>query len=42
VFLTEYPDLALAALLLYDGAETFWLDRGVLAVPWHRVVRSER
>jgi predicted AAA+ superfamily ATPase len=37
-FLEEYPDLAEAGILLYDGDETFWVDRGVLAVPWHRVI----
>jgi len=37
-FMAEYPDTAAAALLLYDGQETFWLDHQVLAAPWHRVV----
>lgn len=37
-FLTEYEDLADGALLLYDGDETLWLERGVLATPWHRVI----
>jgi predicted AAA+ superfamily ATPase len=37
-FMTEYARAAPAALLLYDGEETFWLDRGVLAAPWHRVI----
>jgi len=36
-FLQEYP-AAPGALLLYDGAEVFWIDRGVLAAPWHRVI----
>jgi predicted AAA+ superfamily ATPase len=35
-FLGDYPK-APAALLLYDGNDTFWLDRRVLATPWHRV-----
>jgi hypothetical protein len=37
-FLSEYSDLAPAALLLYAGEDTFWVDRRVLAVPWHRVI----
>lgn len=37
-FLDEYPDLAPAALLLYDGEDTQWIERGVLAAPWHRVI----
>lgn len=36
-FLDDYPT-APAALLLYDGDEVFWLDRRVLAVPWHRAL----
>jgi len=36
-FLADYPSAA-GALLLYDGDEVFWLDRGILATPWHRVV----
>ncbi len=32
--LDEYPDLAKAALLLYDGAEVMPLSRRVLAAPW--------
>ena len=36
-FLDDYPT-SQAALLLYDGDDIFWLDRGVLAVPWHRVI----
>ena len=36
-FLADYPS-APGALLLYDGEEVFWLDRGILAAPWHRVV----
>ena len=37
-FLAEYRDLAGGALLLYGGSETLWLDRDVLATPWHRVL----
>jgi uncharacterized protein len=37
-FQAEYADLAPAALLLYDGEESFWLDRNVFAVPWHRII----
>jgi hypothetical protein len=36
-FLSDYP-AAPGALLLYDGEEVFWVDRGVLAAPWHRVI----
>jgi predicted AAA+ superfamily ATPase len=36
-FLEDYPT-ALGALLLYDGDEVFWLDRRILAAPWHRVI----
>ena len=35
-FLEDYPK-APAALLLYDGNDTYWLDRRILATPWHRV-----
>jgi hypothetical protein len=37
-FLSEYPQAARAGLLLYDGEDTFWLERDVLATPWHRVI----
>jgi hypothetical protein len=37
-FRKEYPDRSGAGLLLYDGEEVFWLDEGVLAVPWWRVI----
>jgi len=37
-FLDEYSDLAQCGLVLYDGAETFWLTNRVLAAPWWRVV----
>jgi predicted AAA+ superfamily ATPase len=36
-FLEDYP-AARSALILYDGDEVFWLDRRVLAAPWHRVL----
>ncbi len=37
-FAAEYGDRVHAALLLQGGEETFWLPKGVLAVPWWRVV----
>ena len=37
-FLTDYDNPAAGALLLYDGTEIFWVERGVLAAPWHRVI----
>lgn len=36
-FLAGYTD-APGALLLYDGDDVFWMDRGILAAPWHRVI----
>jgi hypothetical protein len=36
-FLADYGE-ATAGLLLYDGDEVFWIERGVLAAPWHRVI----
>jgi hypothetical protein len=36
-FLDDYP-AAPAALLIYGGEDVFWMDRRVLAVPWHRVI----
>ena len=36
-FLQDYPT-APGALLLYDGHEVFWIERGILASPWHRVI----
>ena len=36
-FLEDYPS-APGALILYDGDDVFWLDRRVLAVPWHQVL----
>jgi len=38
MFLCGYPDRTDGAMLLYDGIETFWLDRQVLVAPWHRVI----
>ncbi len=35
-FLDEYA--ATAGLILYDGVETFWLTRRVLAAPWWKVM----
>lgn len=37
-FLTEYRDTAVGALLLHDGAETFWISEKVLAAPWWKVI----
>jgi hypothetical protein len=37
-FLSEYDDLAVGALLLHDGDETFWISEKVLAVPWWGVL----
>ena len=37
-FLDEYSDMAQRGIVLYDGAETFWLTDRVLAAPWWRVV----
>jgi hypothetical protein len=37
-FLSEYADIAPAALILYDGTETYWLADRILAVPWWRVI----
>lgn len=36
-FRAEYGKRARAALLLYDGNETYWLADGVLATPWWTV-----
>ncbi|MGW8268100.1 MAG: DUF4143 domain-containing protein, partial [Longimicrobiales bacterium] len=36
-FLADYP-AAPCALLLYDGEEVFWIEKGILASPWHRVI----
>ena len=37
-FLGDYPGQAPGGLLLYDGEETFWIERDVLATPRHRVI----
>lgn len=37
-FLDEYSDMTQGGIVLYDGEETFWLTRRVLAAPWWRVV----
>lgn len=37
-FLADYPQQTDGALLLHGGDDIFWIDRGVLAVPWHRVI----
>ena len=36
-FLEDYPG-APGALILYGGEDVFWVDRRVLAAPWHRVI----
>lgn len=38
VFRAEYAKTTRAGLLLHCGSETSWLDDGVLAVPWWRVL----
>lgn len=37
-FLDEYPDRARAGVILYAGADTYWLNDRVMAVPWSKVV----
>jgi uncharacterized protein len=37
-FRREYGDAVRGALLLHTGSDTMWLDDGVLAAPWWRVV----
>lgn len=37
-FLGEYPDKAVAGVLLYTGDNTYWLTERVLAVPWWQVL----
>jgi uncharacterized protein len=37
-FRREYGDAVRGALLLHAGEETFWIDDGILAVPWWRVI----
>jgi hypothetical protein len=41
LFRSEYPDRSRAGLILYDGDETEWLAKDVLAAPWWRVVRAD-
>jgi uncharacterized protein len=36
-FLADYP-AAPGGLLLYDGDEVLWMDKRILAAPWHRVM----
>ena len=36
-FLTDYS-ASPGALLLYDGDEVLWMDKRILAAPWHRVI----
>ena len=37
-FLTEYPDLAVGALVLHGGEETYTLGHGIVAAPWWRII----
>ncbi len=37
-FRDDYGSACPGGLFLYDGAETQWLSRNILAVPWHQVV----
>ena len=37
-FREDYAETAPGALLLYGGDEIFWIERGILAAPWYRVV----
>lgn len=37
-FQGDYAQASPAALLLYDGDEIFWIERGILAAPWYRVI----
>jgi uncharacterized protein len=37
-FVTDYRSSTPGALLLHGGDETFWIDRDILAAPWHRVL----
>lgn len=38
VFMDEYRDQVLGALLLHTGEDTFWIAKNVLAAPWWAVV----
>ena len=37
-FRAEHPESARAGLLLHTGADVEWLDPGVLAAPWWRIL----
>lgn len=37
-FRRQYGGAVHGALLLHDGADTFWVSEGVLATPWWRVI----
>lgn len=37
-FLADYTGEVDGGLLLYGGEDIVWIDRGVLAVPWHRAI----
>ena len=37
-FAEQYPDKLHGALVLHDGDEITWLGKGILAVPWWRVI----
>jgi predicted AAA+ superfamily ATPase len=37
-FREEYGDAVIGGLVLYDGAETFWLADRILAAPWWKVL----
>ncbi|MEK6613057.1 MAG: hypothetical protein AABZ29_09760 [Gemmatimonadota bacterium] len=38
VFLDEYADRATVGVLLYAGAQPFWIAKNVLAAPWWMVL----
>ena len=37
-FQEEYGERVLGGLLLHGGSEVFWLSKGILALPWWKVV----
>ena len=37
-FRSQYGDPVLGGLVLYGGAEVFWLAEGILAAPWWKVI----
>jgi len=37
-FLDEYPDVAVGGLLLHGGDDLLTLGRGIVAVPWWKIV----